>query len=474
MALRARDNVLSQGSENIGVTNKAVVMGTRAQATANVTTRRRLADVSNANNAVGKQPADKQSNAISVDAENKPPVERFTRKRSRDMMISPKNANESILFESTLKVQELKPALGLKKSLATRNLLASSLNTASTTTTTTTTTGTKAEAKKDSKEDNVTAKAVVAKAESYSATELRKFVEDIDAADGDNPQLCAEYVKDIYEYLRHLEQEYAVQADYLAAPAGSKVKPEINGKMRAILIDWLIQVHQRFSLLQETLYLTIAILDRYLSQRFVTVKRKKLQLVGVSCMWIASKYEEMYAPEINDFVYITDNAYTSLEIRTMELDVLRALDFNLGKPLPLHFLRRNSKAAGVDAKQHNFAKFFMEMTLQEYSFVHVSPSELAAAALCLSCRVVNEDAEETSVMLKWEEKMVQYSGYEESQLEPLMASIASFVVKSETSKLNFVKQKYQSSKFMRISASPLLKAEPFLAIAKAVESGGAK
>jgi len=448
MALRARDNVLSQGSENIGVTNKAVVMGTRAQATANVTTRRRLADVSNANNAVGKQPADKQSNAISVDAENKPPV--------------------------TLKVQELKPALGLKKSLATRNLLASSLNTASTTTTTTTTTGTKAEAKKDSKEDNVTAKAVVAKAESYSATELRKFVEDIDAADGDNPQLCAEYVKDIYEYLRHLEQEYAVQADYLAAPAGSKVKPEINGKMRAILIDWLIQVHQRFSLLQETLYLTIAILDRYLSQRFVTVKRKKLQLVGVSCMWIASKYEEMYAPEINDFVYITDNAYTSLEIRTMELDVLRALDFNLGKPLPLHFLRRNSKAAGVDAKQHNFAKFFMEMTLQEYSFVHVSPSELAAAALCLSCRVVNEDAEETSVMLKWEEKMVQYSGYEESQLEPLMASIASFVVKSETSKLNFVKQKYQSSKFMRISASPLLKAEPFLAIAKAVESGGAK
>ena len=123
-------------------------------------------------------------------------------------------------------------------------------------------------------------------------------------------------------------------------------------------------MHQRFSLLQETLYLTIAILDRYLSHRCGEIKRKKLQLVGVSCMWIASKYEEMYAPEINDFVYITDNAYTSLEIRSMELDILRTLDFNLGKPLPLHFLRRNSKAAGVDAKQHNFAKFFMEMTLQ--------------------------------------------------------------------------------------------------------------
>jgi len=423
MALRVRDNALSQGSENVGVTNKAVVMGTRAQATANVTTRRRLADVSNAN-AIGKQPGADKPSIVPQDAENKQPLNH--------------------------KTQDLKPSLGLKKSLATRNLLSA------------TTTQKAEEVKEPVKEDS----AAVAKPDAYSVDSLRAFIEDIDAADGDNPQLCAEYVKDIYDYLRQLEQLYAVQADYLTMPAGSKVKSEINGKMRAILIDWLIQVHQRFSLLQETLYLTVGILDRYLSTRFAEVKRKKLQLVGVSCMWIASKYEEMYAPEINDFVYITDNAYTSLDIRSMELDILRALDFNLGKPLPLHFLRRNSKAAGVDAKQHNFAKFFMEMTLQEYSFVHVSPSQLAAAALCLSCRVVNEESDETTEKLRWEDKMVHYSGYKESELEPLMSSIASFVTKSESSKLNFVKQKYQSSKFMRISASPLLKAEPFISISK--------
>jgi len=426
MALRVRDNALSQGSENVGVTNKAVVMGTRAQATANVTTRRRLADVSNAN-AIGKQPGADKPSIVPQDAENKQPLNH--------------------------KTQDLKPSLGLKKSLATRNLLSA-----------TTTTQKAEEVKEPVKEDS--AAVVVAKPDAYSVDSLRAFIEDIDAADGDNPQLCAEYVKDIYDYLRQLEQLYAVQADYLTMPAGSKVKSEINGKMRAILIDWLIQVHQRFSLLQETLYLTVGILDRYLSTRFAEVKRKKLQLVGVSCMWIASKYEEMYAPEINDFVYITDNAYTSLDIRSMELDILRALDFNLGKPLPLHFLRRNSKAAGVDAKQHNFAKFFMEMTLQEYSFVHVSPSQLAAAALCLSCRVVNEESDETTEKLRWEDKMVHYSGYKESELEPLMSSIASFVTKSESSKLNFVKQKYQSSKFMRISASPLLKAEPFISISK--------
>jgi len=438
MALRQRDNALSQGSENVRVTNKAVVMGTRAQTTANVTTRRRLADVSNANNIVGRQPDSEKPSAISHDVENKQPLAQ--------------------------KAPGLKPSLGLKKSLATRNLLTT------TTTTAPAPAAPKPEVKETVKEEKVTAAAaVVEKPDAYSVNSLRTFIEDIDAADGDNPQLCAEYVKDIYEYLRLLEREYAVKADYLSAPAGSKSKPEINGKMRAILIDWLIQVHQRFSLLQETLYLTVAILDRYLSHRCGDIKRKKLQLVGVSCMWIASKYEEMYAPEINDFVYITDNAYTTLEIRQMELDILRTLDFNLGKPLPLHFLRRNSKAAGVDAKQHNFAKFFMEMTLQEYSFVHVSPSELAAAALCLSCRVVNEDSEEGVEKLQWEEKMVHYSGYKESDLEPLMASIASFVVKSETSKLNFVKNKYQSSKFMRISTSPVLKEETFRSIAKSAD-----
>ena len=65
-------------------------------------------------------------------------------------------------------------------------------------------------------------------------------------------------------------------------------------------------------------------------------------------MLLASKYEEMYAPEIADFVYITDNAYTKSDIRKMECIILKTLDFNMGRPLPLHFLRRNSKAGEVN------------------------------------------------------------------------------------------------------------------------------
>lgn len=78
-----------------------------------------------------------------------------------------------------------------------------------------------------------------------------------------------------------------------------------------------------------------------------TVDKSKLQLVGVTAMLIASKYEEMYAPEVGDFVFITDNTYSSEEIRKMERHMLRTLDYSLGTPLCLHFLRRYSRAGEV-------------------------------------------------------------------------------------------------------------------------------
>ena len=86
------------------------------------------------------------------------------------------------------------------------------------------------------------------------------------------------------------------------------------------------------------------------------VTRSKLQLVGVTSMLVASKYEEIYAPEVADFVYITDNAYTKTDIKEMEREILRKLDFSFGKPLCLHFLRRNSKAGKVSSKEckHHF------------------------------------------------------------------------------------------------------------------------
>merc|ERR1711962_993733 len=157
--------------------------------------------------------------------------------------------------------------------------------------------------------------------------------EDVDKDDNDDPQMVAVYVNDIFAYLRELELKYAVKENYLT---GQKV---IIPKMRAVLTDWMVEVHQQFTLLQETLYLSVAILDRYMQLQAANITRKKLQLVGVTSMFIAAKYEEMYAPEIGDFVYITDNAYSESQIREMEIKIMGVLKFDLGRPLPLHFLR---------------------------------------------------------------------------------------------------------------------------------------
>lgn len=266
--------------------------------------------------------------------------------------------------------------------------------------------------------------------------------QDIDANDGDNPQLVSVYVNDIYNHLRFLEDKHKVAAKFLEGQV-------ITGKMRAILIDWLIQVHVRFNLLQETLYLTVAIIDRYLQVEKKT-PREKLQLVGVTAMFIASKYEEMYCPEVGDFAYITDKAYSKAEIRRMEVKMLGALDCYISYPLPLHFLRRNSKAGSVDAAQHNLAKYLMELCLPEYSMCHYKPSIIAAAALCFSLKLLGDET-------VWDDTLTFYSNYSEEKLMPTVCKMAAIVVKSQSSKQQAVKSKYRSSKCMKISDIPQLK-----------------
>merc|ERR1719217_120697 len=116
---------------------------------------------------------------------------------------------------------------------------------------------------------------------------------------------------------------------------------DINPKMRAILIDWLVEGHMKYKLKAETLFLSISILDRFLAKK--RVSRKKLQLVGVVATLIAAKYEEIYPPEINDLVYICDKAYTNNEIKEMEIVMLTVLEFQLRVPTAVSFLDRFAK-----------------------------------------------------------------------------------------------------------------------------------
>jgi hypothetical protein len=141
---------------------------------------------------------------------------------------------------------------------------------------------------------------------SKTAYQYSGQADNIDERDSDDPLSAADYAEEMFAHFRENEKTTSVRPNYM------EHQDEINTRMRAILVDWLVQVHHKFKMVPETLYLTVNLIDRYLEKRYVS--RQELQLVGVASLLIASKYEEIYIPEMSDFVYICDNAYTLDEV----------------------------------------------------------------------------------------------------------------------------------------------------------------
>merc|ERR1712098_1034296 len=281
-------------------------------------------------------------------------------------------------------------------------------------------------------------------------------VKDIDEDDGSNPQLCSEYAKETFVYLKQLELRGAIKPDFLAGCPTSD-------KMRAVLVDWLVEVQIQFKLLQETLFLTVDTIDRFLAVEGKTIHRSKLQLVGVAAMFLVSKIEEVYAPAISDFVYITDNAYAEADIRQMELRIIRALKFDLSQPISLNFLRRYSKAGEVDVLQHSLAKYALEICLHDIDMVAIAGSLQAAAALCMSMLLLDKS---TSLDTVWTPTLHYYSGYSAQTVLEILPKIASNVLKVKSnSKLQAVRTKSKSGKFLTVADIEELRSERLMELA---------
>jgi len=163
---------------------------------------------------------------------------------------------------------------------------------------------------------------------------------------------------------------------------------ELSWHMRRVLVDWIIQVHSRFHLLPETLFLTINLIDRFLTLRNVTMP--KLQLVGAAALFIASKYEEITCPSVDEIVFMVDNTYDRDEILEAERFMVNMLGFELGWPGPMSFLRRISKADDYDVNTRTLSKYLLEVTIMDERFVASPPSYLAAVCHSLARRMLNK------------------------------------------------------------------------------------
>lgn len=261
---------------------------------------------------------------------------------------------------------------------------------------------------------------------------LPEGVEDIDnPTSRDAIFQVTEFVKDIYEYLRHLEKVQCIQPNFL------KNQKIYTSRIRTRLVNWCIQIHEQLKLLPETLYLAIAIMDRYF-QAVDNVQQNQVQLIGAVALFVASKYEEIYPPDISDLVHLCTGNYHRRDIIKMEINILKTLQFDLGRPLPLSFLRRFSRVAHCDLKMHTLAKYLMELSLCEYECAHWKPSLLAASALYVTIVLMGDG--------QWTKSLIYYTGYDENQLKANASILCKLIKKSSKSpQLYNAVKKYSSS-----------------------------
>ena len=216
--------------------------------------------------------------------------------------------------------------------------------------------------------------------------------EDLDAEDEGDPTMVSEYVVDAFNYMMKLEVSDPLclvpcnhaynQRSTMANPTYMDDQEELQWRMRTILMDWLIEVHSKFRLLPETLFIAVNLIDRFLSQRVISLV--KFQLVGLTALFVAAKYEEVICPSISHFLHMTDGGYGVEEIIKAERYMLSTLSFDLSYPNPLHFLRRISKADGYDIQSRTLGKFLTEISALEHKLLAYPPSLLAASAMWLA------------------------------------------------------------------------------------------
>jgi G2/mitotic-specific cyclin 1/2 len=258
-------------------------------------------------------------------------------------------------------------------------------------------------------------------------------VPDLDAEDGDDPLMVSEYVGEIFDYLFMLENT-TLPRDYFA------LQTDIKPRMRSILVDWLVEVHLRFRLTPETLFLAINLMDRFLTES--TVEVEKLQLLATGCLFIAAKYEEVWSPSVKNYSYVTDGGSTEEEILQAERFILTALNFNLSYPNPMNFLRRISKADNYDIETRTMAKYLLEITVIDYKFLGVKPSLCAAAAMYVSRRLLGRP--------EWDATLTKYAGgYTLDQMKPAVELMVDYI-RAPVVHEEFFK-KYASKKYMKAS-----------------------
>ncbi|CAJ1973435.1 unnamed protein product [Sphenostylis stenocarpa] len=259
-------------------------------------------------------------------------------------------------------------------------------------------------------------------------------------------QIDQPYVSDIDAYLRAMEMQRRPMVNYM-----NKVQSVVTTNMREILVDWLVDVAVEYKLLPETLHLSISYIDRFLSVS--PVAKSRLQLLGVSSMFIASKYEEVNPPRVEKFCSITDNTYQKEEVVKMEAEILGSLNFELSNPTAITFLKRFLGVASQNQKKQNlkieFLSFYLaELSLLDYDCIRYLPSILAASAIFLARFIISPEVH------PWTSSLSEWSGYKPVELKACVLTLHDLYFSRKAASLQSVRDKYKQHKFKYVANLP--------------------
>lgn len=282
--------------------------------------------------------------------------------------------------------------------------------------------------------------------ESYSPMSVDKssgviVVEDVPIPRNDRERFyeVEDYQQDILMYLKEAERRNRPKPGYM------QKQTDITHSMRTILVDWLVEVSEEYKLHGETLALAVSYIDRFLS--FMSVVRAKLQLVGTAALFIAAKYEEIYPPDVGEFVYITDDTYTKTQVLRMEQLILKVLSFDLTVPTSLVFTNLYCVMNDLPDKVKFLTMYICELSLLDADpYLTYVQSEIAAGALALARRALD--------LPMWSKMLENNIGYRLSALKNIILDLSKTHNAAASIQQQAIQEKYKSKTYKEVAFLP--------------------
>ena len=224
-----------------------------------------------------------------------------------------------------------------------------------------------------------------------------------------------------------------------------KQQNDINDQMRAILVNWIIEVHYHCNFKRKTLFQTVYLIDLFSSKNII--QKINYQLLGLTCLYISAKANEVTYPTIDKFINLTDNAYKKEELLNMEIHVLKSLNFDILSSTPEEFYNILSQNFNFNRIQHHLGDYFLDSSLIDYTMLKYRYSTIALACIYIVMKFYKLDGYKDIYSSK-----IISNDYSYKLIKECAKDLCYLVKKVSKSSLFATKDKYSSKEYDNIVA----------------------